>query len=65
MTHADFEQEVCQATGEELDVIRHRGFNLIIMPTRDPLVVDWDQLQQREPPRYRPRRRPIRRRVAA
>ena len=57
MTQADFEQEVCQATGEELDVIRNRGFSLIVMPDRAPLTVDWDKAQQIEPMRYLPRRR--------
>ena len=63
MTHADFEQEVCDATGEELDVIRNRGFSLVVMPTRGPLTVDWDSVQQLEPMRYLPRRR--RKRCAA
>ena len=57
MTHVDFEQQVCQATGEELDVIRDRGFSLLIMPDRGPLSVDWDAVQQLEPMRYLPRRR--------
>lgn len=63
MTHSDFEQEVCQATGEELDVIRNRGFSLVVVPTRGPLSVDWDAVQQLEPMRYLPRRR--RKRCAA
>lgn len=65
MTQAEMERELSDVTGETVDEIRRRGFSLIVMPRRDPLVVDWDQVQQREPRRYRPRRRPIRRCVAA
>jgi len=64
MTHADFEQEVCHATGEELDVVRERGFSLVVMPARGPLTVDWDAAQQLEPMRYLPRRRRKRRYAA-
>ncbi|MBA4016473.1 MAG: hypothetical protein C0483_04735 [Pirellula sp.] len=65
MTQLEFEHELARSTGESLSTIRSRGFSLIIVPDRNPLVVDWDQVQQREPMRYVLRRRPIRRRVAA
>ena len=65
MTQAEMERELSDVTGETVGEIRRRGFSLIVMPERDPLLVDWDQVQQREPLRHRPRRRPIRRRVAA
>lgn len=65
MTQAEMEHELSRSTGETLGTIRSRGFSLMVMPERDPLMVDWDQVQQREPLRYVPRRRPVRRRVAA
>ena len=64
MTQVEMEHELARSTGESLSTIRGRGFSLIVMPDRNPLVVDWDQVQQREQLRYRPRR-PIRRPVAA
>lgn len=63
MTHADFENEVCRATGEERRVVRSRGFSLVVLPDRDPLTVDRDAVQEIEPIRFRLRRR--RRRCAA
>lgn len=65
MTQADFEQAVCHATGEDRRTVRSRGFSLVVVPDRGPLTINWDQVQQREPLRYRPRRRPVRRPVAA
>jgi len=65
MTQAEMERELARSTGETLDTIRRRGFSLIVMPDRDPLVVDWDYVQEQESLRYRPRRRPVRRRLAA
>jgi len=65
MFASEFEREVIKTTGESLSTIRGRGFSLIVMPDRNPLVVDWDQVQEHEPLRYTPRRRPVRRRVAA
>lgn len=65
MTQAEMERELTRSTGESLSTIRGRGFSLIVMPDRNPLVVDWDQVQQREPLRYVPRRRSVRRRLAA
>ncbi|MBA4020720.1 MAG: hypothetical protein C0483_26480 [Pirellula sp.] len=64
MTQAEMEHELARSTGESLSTIRGRGFSLIVMPDRNPLVVDWDQVQHREPMRYVPRRRPLRRRLA-
>ncbi|MBA4017008.1 MAG: hypothetical protein C0483_07540 [Pirellula sp.] len=63
MTQAEFEQEVCLATGEDRRTVRTRGFSLVVMPDREPLTVDWDTVQQVEPIRYRLHRR--RRRCAA
>ena len=65
MTQAEMEHELAHTTGETLCTIRNRGFSLIVMPDRNPLVVDWDQVQRREPVRYVPRRRPVRRQLAA
>ena len=65
MTQAEMERELSNATGETVGEIRRRGFSLIVMPERDPLLVDWDQVQQHEPLRHPPRRRPVRRRIAA
>ena len=59
------ERELARSTGESLSTIRGRGFSLIVMPDRNPLVVDWDQVQEREPLRYTPRLRPVRRPIAA
>jgi hypothetical protein len=64
MTQAEMERELADATGESLSVIRCRGFSLIV-PETEPLVVDWDEVQQVERSRSKPRRRPIRRRLAA
>ena len=65
MTQAEFEREVAETTGESVYTIRSRGFSLVVMPDRGPLTVDWDQVQQREPLRLAPRRRPVRRPIAA
>jgi hypothetical protein len=64
MTQADLERELADATGESLSVIRRRGFSLIEVVT-EPLTIDWDEVQQVERSRAKPRRRPIRRRLAA
>lgn len=65
MIQAEFEREVAQTTGESVCTLRNRGFSLVVMPDRGPLTVDWDQVQDREPLRYAPRRRPVRRQLAA
>ena len=50
MTQAELNREVVAATGESMSTVRHRGFvPLTAMPYergRDPLVVDWDELEQ-------------------
>ena len=67
MTQRQLDLEVAKATGESLGEIRHRGFS-IADPTDvtfdpepcnpPPLFIDWDEIQQVEPPR------PCRRRQA-
>ena len=37
----------------------------VAQTTGESLTVDWDQVQDREPLRYAPRRRPVRRQLAA
>jgi hypothetical protein len=64
MTQAELDREVAQVTGETVNEIRSRGFQLIIMPERRPRYVDWDAVQRVEPIRYRLQRR-RRRRCAA
>ena len=49
MTQTELDRELARSTGESLSTIRGRGFSLIVMPDRNPLVVDWDHVQQREP----------------
>ena len=49
MTQSQLNREVADATGESINTIAQRGFNLLT-PTsderdREPLVVDWDQLE--------------------
>lgn len=63
MTQAEFERELASATGESVQTIRRRGFSLIEMPERDPLIIDWDQPPHSEP--TRPYRRKRLTRVAA
>ncbi|MGC3967603.1 MAG: hypothetical protein QM775_09600 [Pirellulales bacterium] len=65
MTQAEMEREVARTTGESICTVRSRGFSLLVMPERDPLVVDWDHVQEHDPSRYPLRRRPVRRHVAA
>jgi hypothetical protein len=65
MTQSELEHELCDLTGESLGEIRRRGFSLVEVAPEEPLSIDWDELQQIEPLRYPPRRRPVRRRVAA
>ena len=47
MTQAELNREVARATGESVRTIAARGFSLLT-PTpveREPLVVDWDEVQ--------------------
>jgi hypothetical protein len=61
MTRSEFEREVASATGESVATIRNRGFSLMEVPDPEPLVLDWDELQQVETPRVAmPRRRRVR-----
>ena len=50
MTQAELNREVAFATGESMSTVRHMGFvPLTPFPyerDRDPLVVDWDELEQ-------------------
>jgi hypothetical protein len=64
MTQAELERELSDLTGESLGEIRRRGFSLVEVGP-EPLSIDWDELQQVEPLRYPPRRRPVRRCLAA
>lgn len=64
MTQAELDRELSDLTGESLGEIRRRGFSLVEVAP-EPLSIDWDELQQVEPLRYPPRRRPVRRYLAA
>lgn len=47
MTQADLDRAVAAATGESIQTISERGF-VLLTPSpieREPLVVDWDELQ--------------------
>lgn len=65
MTQAEMERELSDATGESLSVIRRRGFSLVEVAPESLTIVDWDEVQQVERSRSKPRRRPLRRRLAA
>lgn len=61
MTQAELDREVAQVTGESVGEIRNRGFQLMVMPERRELTIDWDEVYPTEPirkPRFR--RRPMR-----
>ncbi len=50
MTQAELNREVASATGESMSTVRQMGF-VPLMPVpyerdRDPLVVDWDEIEQ-------------------
>lgn len=64
MTQAELDRELSDLTGESLGEIRRRGFSLVEVAP-EYLSIDWDELQQVEPLRYPPRRRPVRRGLAA
>lgn len=51
----ELDRDVALATGEDLDVIRSRGFSLLDLSNRDfdpepdqlvPHMIDWDDLEQ-------------------
>jgi hypothetical protein len=44
MTRHDLEQQLAKATGESIQTIRHRGFNVMDLPQAEPRSVDWDEL---------------------
>ena len=46
MTQAEMERELADVTGESLNTIRHRGFQLIEPLVLYPQTVDWDSLDQ-------------------
>jgi len=46
MTQRDLERQIARATGESMSTIRKLGFNLIEMPEREPLTVDWDKVDE-------------------
>lgn len=50
MTQAELNREIAAATGESMSTVRHIGFvPLTPVPyerDRDPLTVDWDELEQ-------------------
>lgn len=64
MTQAELERELSELTGESLAEIRRRGFSLVEVAP-EPLTIDWDEVQQVDRLRHKPRRRPVRRRLAA
>lgn len=64
MTQIELDRELSNLTGESVTEIRRRGFSLVEVAP-EPLSIDWDELQQVEPLRYSPRRRPVRRCLAA
>ncbi len=51
MTQSQLNRAVSRATGEDFDLIEHRGFSLVDdeCPLQDDdlmaLIVDWDQIQ--------------------
>jgi hypothetical protein len=47
MTQSDLDRAVAAATGESVSAISRRGFVLLTpnLVERDPLVVDWDELE--------------------
>ena len=46
MTQAELNRQVARATGESIDTIAHMGFVILTSGPfeREPLTVDWDQL---------------------
>lgn len=65
MTQAELDRELSELTGESLGEIRRRGFSFVEIAPESLTVVDWDQLQEVDRLRHKPRRRPVRRRRAA
>jgi hypothetical protein len=65
MLQRELDRAVARATGESVSVIAQMGFVPLTEPPveREPLVVDWDALDDRDY-RGRPRRRPTRKTAA-
>ena len=62
MTQRDLDRQVARATGETVSTIRSMGFGLMEIPESEPLIVDWDELDQQRVsvvPQYSPRRRAV------
>ena len=60
MTQRDLDRQVARATGETVSTIRNMGFGLVEMPDPEPLIVDWDELDNQRvsvAPQSAPRRR--------
>jgi hypothetical protein len=58
------ERELARATGESLNTLRHRGFQLVEPPVIAPLTVDWDELDAQRVSVIPQRSRELRRRAA-
>ena len=64
MSIDQLEREIAQATGESLQTIRRRGFQLAMPaivdfdpePSEEPATIDWDDHYRIELRRYRPSR---------
>jgi hypothetical protein len=46
MTQRDLERAICRATGESIGTVQSLGFSLLEPPDHEPLVVDWEQLDE-------------------
>jgi hypothetical protein len=63
MTQRELNRAVARATGESLSTVACMGFGLLrtIVEEREPLILDWEELDDHRigmfPPR--PRRRPV------
>ena len=44
MTQRDLDREVARATGESLNTIRNFGFSLVEPDDPEPLMVDWEEI---------------------
>ena len=51
MTQSELNREVARSTGETVSTIKQRGFvSLRHIPfEREPLVIDWDELDAKRP----------------
>ena len=46
MTQCDLDREVARATGETLSMIRNLGFSLVEPDDPEPLMVDWEEIDE-------------------